>query len=161
MIREENEKTAEFMSRMRKTTNDIRSKKNLITDMETIAKGARTPEGELDNSLKNKIIAIKEKYGIKSWPPQKDAIKLEIQTLQEELESLQTSIGKAETFPLKEELTKLQSDQKRADEILVSMGHEDPSSLKKNVRKNILRKYLWKQAELEKDLGSLQISETA
>lgn len=156
VIQEENEKTAEFMRRMRKTTKDIRSNKNLITDLELIAKGARTPEGDLKTSDKSKIAALKEKYGIKSWPPQKDAIKLQIQELQEELDSLTTSINKVDEFPFNEALEELLNDEEKANEALISMGR-DPSVLRQHTRKNILKKYLWKTAGLEKDLKKLRI----
>lgn len=111
--------------------------------MGIVESGASRKEGESSDKLLAQIESIKKKYGIKSWPPQKEIMKLEVQTLREELESLTDSIENL--GPRLEELLK---NEEKSNEVLTQLGH-DPSTLGKSIRKNILRKYLLKNRQSE------------
>lgn len=147
VVREENEKTREFLQRRKNTTKDINENSSFIKDLAIVEKGASRRESELSESLRLQIATIKAKYGIKSWPPQKEVLKLEVQTLREELESLTDSIGN-----LVPRLEGLLNDKEKSDNILSQLGH-NPETLKSNVRKNILRKYLLKSSVSNKVKG--------
>lgn len=139
------------MERRKETSKAIEENSSILTDLAIVEKGVNTKEGQLSKSLRQQIEEIKEKYGIKSWPPEKDALKLEIQTLKEEIDDLTASIDNFD-----EKFAALLENKEEADAILKQMGH-DPETLKKNVRKNILRKHLMKNSDISTRLQELQI----
>lgn len=148
VLLEENEKTKEFLDRRAKTELEIKNNSSLISDLSFIAKGVVTAQGELSAEETEKIAQIKEKYGIKSWPPQKEVLELEIQTLKEKVRSLQDTIDFVDPV-----LSKLMEEEyaARVDDLLKEVSKKEPSELKKGVKKNILRKYLLKNPEAARE----------
>lgn len=136
---EENQKTQEFLNKRQKTEEEIKQNKSLISDLTLIHKGATTPEGQLSGEESQKIAELKEQYGIKSWPPQSEALQLEIQSLRHKIESLQEVINFVE--PTLKVLLE-DSYKEKVDAVLKEQFQKEPESLKKNIRKNLLRKYL-------------------
>ncbi|CCH46669.1 37S ribosomal protein S17, mitochondrial [Wickerhamomyces ciferrii] len=143
VIKEENEKTREFLARRKNTTEEIRNNTSLITDLMLIEKSTK---GNLSKEQKVKVSQLKDKYGIKDWPPQKDALRLQIQSLREEIDDLTNSVANQEVFVRK--LQNLLEDKEKGDEILTKMG-KNVETLKKHTRKNILRKYLLENEQEE------------
>jgi small subunit ribosomal protein S17 len=150
---EENEKTKEFLSKRERTETEIKENSSLISDLSLIHKGATTPEGSLSEEDTEKILKLKEKYGIKSWPPQSEALQLEIQSLKSKVDSLREVIDFVE--PTLEILLQDQHKEK-VDEVLKEFTKKEPETLKKNIRKNLLRKYLLNNPEFAKeDFGDI------
>jgi small subunit ribosomal protein S17 len=148
VLLEENIKAKEFLDRRARTEAEIASNSSLISDLSFVAKGVKTPEGELSFEDATKITEIKEKYGIKSWPPQREVLELEIQSLREKIRSLQESIEFVDPV-----LSKLMEEeyQSRVDAVLEEVSKKEPQELKKNVKKNLLRKFLLKNPELARE----------
>lgn len=139
VLLEENEKTREFISRRERTDNMIKEKSSLVSDLSLVAKGVYSANGALTEEENQKIAEIKEKYQINSWPPNKDILALEIQSLRSEIQTLQDTIEFVDPV-----LNTLMSEQyqSRVDDVLRDFAKKDPAELKKNIKKNILRKYL-------------------
>ncbi|SSD62036.1 related to 37S ribosomal protein S17, mitochondrial [Saccharomycodes ludwigii] len=93
------------------------------------------------------FLQIKEKYGISGDMTQdsiKTLLQLDIAGLQNKLDSTREVLGN-----LKQQLDNLMNDDIKANDILSkNFSIENPSELKKNIKKNLLRKYILKNPEL-------------
>lgn len=151
VLKEENEKTLEFLSRRERIEKEIEEGSDLIRDLNLIRKGAETTEAEaLTEEQVKQIQELKEKYGIKSWPPQAEVLELELEALQEKVSSLKLTIDFVE--PLLELLV---SDAKYNDKIngvLQGFSKKPAEELKNGVKKNILRKFLLTRAQEAKEI---------
>ncbi|KAH3674498.1 hypothetical protein WICMUC_003336 [Wickerhamomyces mucosus] len=152
---EENAKTKEFLDRRTKIEQDIQNNSSLISDLAVIRKGVDAKEGDLTQEELQKISALKEKYGIKSWPPQSEILQLEIQSVSERINDLRNTIDFVE--PALEILVKEQYESK-VNSVLQGFSKQEPDQLKKNIRKNILRKYLLTNPEQARDQFKEELS---
>lgn len=105
----------------------------------TIAQLSRS--GPEDNETDNKIAAIKEKYGIKSWPPTPDMLETDGAKLKQELRKLDIILDKSSFSSYVSDMLENQPD--RAAEILAGLG-KDASTLSKSIKKNLLMKHFSK-----------------
>lgn len=148
VLLEENEKAQEFLDRRSRTEADIENNTSLISDLSFISKGAHTPEGELSSDDAKKIAQLKEKYGIKSWPPQREVLELEIQSLRQQVQAMQDTINFVD--PVLAKLMEAEYET-RVDAVLQDISKKEPQELKKNVKKNLLRKFLLKNPQLARE----------
>lgn len=148
VLLEENEKAQDFLDRRAKTEMEIQNNASLISELSFVAKGVNATQGALNPEDADKIAQIKEKYGIKSWPPQREVLELEIQSLREKVQSLRDTIDFVDPM-----LVKLMEEEytARVDAVLLEVSKKEPQELKKNVKKNLLRKFLLKNPELARE----------
>ncbi|CAN6617026.1 small ribosomal subunit protein uS17m [Trichomonascus vanleenenianus] len=88
-------------------------------------------------SESDKIKALREKYGITSWPPTHEFVELDYKNLKNELQELNIEILK---HHYKDTVKKLLQEQpEKANAILKELGKEDVT--KPSIKKNLLMKY--------------------
>lgn len=131
VAKEEAQKTQEFLQRRteRVQNNDSILLRDIRTIKEALAKG----ESGADLS------EIKERYGIEEFSPEsvKMLLQLDLTKLEANVEKQFSSIEQ-----VRDRVKELAADEDKACQFLRDRGVEDPESLKKNIRKNILRKHI-------------------
>lgn len=134
VAKEETAKTEEFLKRRqeREENNSI-----LLKDIHKIQNALSKGE------TSQEIAEIKERYGIQDFSPAalKELLKLDIVQLENEVSKQQSAIDE-----ISSQLKELLRDEEKATELLKSKGVENPASLKKNIRKNLLKKYIMQEA---------------
>ncbi|KAL6942277.1 hypothetical protein ACO0QE_003446 [Hanseniaspora vineae] len=150
IMQEENIKTQEFLSRRREQQENADI--SLVSDVMVLKQyyqlqnGSATLSSPIPQELLNKVEEVKTRYNLND-DLSSDSVK-KLLTL--DLESLkQKTLNKTEKLlDLHASLNELLKDEAKCNEILTTyMKVEDPQSLKKNIKKNILRKYLLKSVE--------------
>ncbi|KAH3688153.1 hypothetical protein WICPIJ_000866 [Wickerhamomyces pijperi] len=155
VLAEENEKTMEFLNRRERIEKELSEGSDLIRDLAEIRKFAegQIKEGEVIDEAK--IQQLREKYGIKSWPPQAEVLELELESLREKVQSLKLTIDFVE--PL---LSLLLSDAKYQEKVngaLSNFSKKPVEELKPAVKKNILRKFLLTRSDVAKEIFSEEL----
>lgn len=151
IMQEENIKTQEFLNRRREQQEN--SDISLVSDVMVLKQYYQHQNGSSSASsssvpqeLLNKVEEIKTRYNLND-DLSSDSVK-KLLTL--DLESLkQKTLNKTEKLlDLHATLNELLQDDAKCNKILTTyMNVEDPESLKKNIKKNILRKYLLKSVD--------------
>jgi small subunit ribosomal protein S17 len=115
---------------------------DLVTEgLEQINLAELSRSGPSDETTDIKIEAIKQKYGIKSWPPTPDMLETDGAKLKAELHRLDIILDKGSFSKYVADI--LENQPERAAEILTSLG-KDAATLSKSVKKNILMKHFSK-----------------
>ena len=94
----------------------------------------------LNNSASpEELSEIKERYGITDFSKEavKELLTLNVSEIEQDLVKERSAID-----TIQSRLQQYVADEALANEFLTANGVEDPQSLKKNIKKNILRKYL-------------------
>lgn len=123
----------------RKQRIENQGKSPLVEELRQLSKAFKSAEVS-DEHAKN-VELLKEKYGITSWPPTTEVVKLDVSALKEDLAKLQIAIEKNEVGSRVDEL--LSADPVKADEILSSLG-KNIEGMKKSIKRNILLKHFAK-----------------
>lgn len=128
---QENDKTRQFLERREQKQT---SESSLLHDVRALQNAYATGK---QNS--EEVKEIKERYGIEDFNPEslKQLLQLDINKMESTFENQQMLIDDVATR-LKEYL---QNDD-LANEFLVSKGLENPATLKKNIKKNLLKKHI-------------------
>lgn len=128
---EENAKTEEFLNRRAVKAS---SESTLLSDVRVLQKSYA--EGKQDSE---EVREIKERYGIQEFSPEslRQLLNLDVATMESSLKAQQHAIDGVSA-----KLNEFLGNETLADEYLLSKGVENPSDLKKNIKKNILRKHL-------------------
>lgn len=145
IVIEENEKIKKFLSKREKTELEIKENSSIITDLSLLHKSSI--EADLNEEEIKQIEELKQKYGIKDLKEKDELFKLEIQSLKSKVDTLRESIDFVEPNL---EILLQDSNKEIVDKVLREYTKKDPESLKKNIRKNLLRKYLLNNAESAK-----------
>ncbi|SCW00392.1 LAFE_0C03180g1_1 [Lachancea fermentati] len=133
VAKEEAKKTGEFLKRRQMLEND---KSVLLEDIrqiqDTLARG-ESPET---------LAEIKARYGIESFTPEtvKELLQLNVLALEQEVLKQRSKI-----VTVQARVQELLEDEEASNKFLEGNGVEDPASLKSNIRKNLLRKYVMQQ----------------
>lgn len=144
IMKEEAAKTKEFLNR-RAIRKD--SDSNMIKDVRSLQLIFNHSGQGKDISPENKkeLDRIKMKYGIQEFSPNslKKLLNLNLMAIESNLEQQQDKID-----TIQRNLEILFKDETRSFDFLKEHGVEDPSTLQKNIRKNLIRKYLFKEMQL-------------
>lgn len=131
VAQEEDQKTKEFLQRRseRKGTSDS----VLLRDIRVIQDALS--RGESSQELKE----IKARYEIEDFTPEtvKQLLQLDVMKLEGQLEAQSSRIDNVQM-----RVQQLLDDEASANEFLKSHGVADPVALKKNIKKNMLRKHV-------------------
>ncbi|SMN19038.1 similar to Saccharomyces cerevisiae YMR188C MRPS17 Mitochondrial ribosomal protein of the small subunit [Maudiozyma saulgeensis] len=130
VAREEASKSEIFLERRKQIENENLS---LLEDIRRI-------QNCLNKSgSQEELKEIKEKYGITDFSKDtvKELLKLNVSSIQEDLIKERSAIDSIQT-----KLQELVTNDTLANQFLTEKGVEEPEELKKNIKKNILRKYL-------------------
>ncbi|ANB14034.1 mitochondrial 37S ribosomal protein MRPS17 [Sugiyamaella lignohabitans] len=95
----------------------------------------------LAESDKPLVQDLMKKYGISSWPPSHEIIKLDASKLKKELQELDIEISALSYSSYTKDF--LASQPEEADKILQSLGH-DTTTMNSSIKKNILMKHFAK-----------------
>ncbi|EDO19369.1 hypothetical protein Kpol_1002p14 [Vanderwaltozyma polyspora DSM 70294] len=131
VTREEYMKTQEFLQRRNAAA---KSKDSLLLEDIRIIQTAIS-NGQSPQELKE----IKDRYGIQEFTPEtiRKLVSLDITKMENEVNLQRERIESVQA-----KIEDLLSDDVKATEFLKSKGIEEPALLKKNIKKNILKKYV-------------------
>lgn len=131
VAQEEAEKTQEFLQR--RADRNGSGSGVLLRDIREIQDALS--KGTNPQELKE----IRERYGVQEFTPEtvRQLLRLDVTKLEDQLESQRSRIDSVQS-----RVQQLLEDEASANEFLKSHGVEDPIALKKNIRKNILRKHV-------------------
>lgn len=135
---EERTEALEFLARRDKLKQQEQEGSGLINDLVFINLIAGTPENKVSPEDLAKSEKLKEKYNITDWPPQ-SIVKLDTQELKEKLFAIQRDL--AEHDRIEAEIKTILADENLTNEVLNKLGKQ-PGDVKKNIRKNLVRKYV-------------------
>lgn len=129
VAREEAQKTQEFLQRRADRNSDSVLLRDVRTIQDTLAQGKSAEE----------LKEIKERYGIEEFSP--ETIRM---LLQLDVSKLESSVEQqfADIERVRNRVKELVADDDKACQFLKDQGVKDPESLKKNIRKNIVRKHV-------------------
>lgn len=131
VTQEEGERTKEFLQRRadRVLNSDSVLLRDVRTIQEALAKG-KSPE---------ELSEIKQRYGIQEFSPEtlKQLLQLDVSALQADVDQKREGIDYVQ-----DRIKELSSDDEKGFQFLREHGVSDPESLKKNIRKNIMRKHI-------------------
>lgn len=131
VAQEESEKTHEFLKRRseRKESGDGVLLRDIRVIQDALSKG------ESPQELKE----IKARYGVEDFTPEsvRQLLQLDVTKLEDQLETQRSRIDSVQM-----RVQQLLDDESSANEFLKSHGVKDPVALKKNIRKNILKKHV-------------------
>lgn len=145
VAREENQKASEFLARRRQYRLDLQNDTGLINELLFIDKIAGTPEGKASAEDVAKAEELKKKHNINSWPPEKEIFKLDVQTLRNQITDIQNQINQEEQINVK--VQSILGDEELTNSVLEKLG-KDPTQTKSHIRKNLIRKYVVREAQL-------------
>lgn len=144
ILKEEAIKSKEFLDRRARQKE---TDSNMIKDIRSLQLIYNQNKNgvELSPEDSRELQRIKTKYGIQEFSPNslKKLLNLNLLAIESDLEKQRSKI---ET--IQKNLAILLKDEPKAFEFLQKHGVEDPSSLQKNIRKNLIRKYLFKEVQL-------------
>lgn len=137
VAKEENEKTREFLER-RQAKQGIES--TLLKDVRALQKAYA--EGNQDSEV---VSEIKKRYGIEEFSPEslKQILQLDIVSMEAQVKKQQAKIDQ-----ITARLGEYMENESLANEFLKSKGLENPHELKKNIKKNILRKHILEEVNV-------------
>lgn len=128
---EEAAKTQKFLQRRASRNEQGNSVllRDILVIQDALSKGQNSEE----------LKKIKERYGVQDFTPEtvRQLLQLDVTQLENQLESQRSRID-----AVQERVGQLLEDEAQANEYLKAHGVGDPMSLKKNIRKNILRKHV-------------------
>lgn len=130
VAKEEAAKSEKFLHRRAQIEQENTSLLQDIRKIQSCLNKSASPE---------ELSEIKQRYGITDFSKEavKELLKLNISELESDLAKERTAIDTIQT-----RLQQYVADEALANEFLTANGVQDPQSLKKNIKKNILRKYL-------------------
>ncbi|CDO93840.1 unnamed protein product [Kluyveromyces dobzhanskii CBS 2104] len=134
---EENQKTEAFLKR-REQKQDVES--TLLSDVRVLQKAHA--DGTEDSAA---VKEIKSRYGIDKFSPEslKQILQLDIIGIESRVKLQQERIDS-----ITERLAEYTKNETLANEFLLSKGLENPQLLKKNIKKNILRKHILEEVNV-------------
>ena len=140
VAREEELKSREFLARrelLEKTNYGAGS--TLLNDIRKIQEALN--KGESPEELSE----IKARYGITEFTKDtlKQLLKLNVSELEEKIVAQRSKID-----GIQSKLDELLMDNAKSNEFLLSHGVENPQNLKRNIKKNMLRKHLLQEAQI-------------
>ena len=140
VAREEELKSREFLARrelLEKTNYGVGS--TLLNDIRKIQEALN--KGESPEELSE----IKARYGIVEFTKDtlKQLMKLNVSELEEKVIAQRSKID-----GIQSKLDELLKDNAKSNEFLLSHGVENPQDLKRNIKKNMLRKHLLQEAQI-------------
>ena len=140
VAREEELKSREFLARrelLEKTNYGVGS--TLLNDIRKIQEALN--KGESPEELSE----IKARYGIAEFTKDtlKQLMKLNVSELEEKVIAQRSKID-----GIQSKLDELLKDNAKSNEFLLSHGVENPQDLKRNIKKNMLRKHLLQEAQI-------------
>lgn len=134
---EEAAKTQEFLNRRatRSDNGDSVLLRDILVIQDALSKGRSSDE----------LIEIKKRYGVQDFTPEtvKQLLQLDVTKLESQLQNQQAHID-----IVQERVQQFLKDEASANEYLKSHGVEDPMTLKKNIRKNIIRKHVLRDLQM-------------
>ncbi|ODQ82892.1 hypothetical protein BABINDRAFT_159386 [Babjeviella inositovora NRRL Y-12698] len=134
LVLENNLRNKEFLQRRQERAGQV----EYLQSLRFMYEHAYKPSSEQTDENKQKMEAIKTRYNINNWPPSGDALKLQINTLREELSELVEDIE----ISVPQALDVLMKDEEKVSQILKDLGRDTQE--RASTRKNILRSYLKK-----------------
>lgn len=144
VYKEETMKSKEFLDKRQKQTE---MDSNMIKDIRSLQmiynqnKDGNSLSAEQMEQLQN----IKTKYSIEEFSPNslKKLLNLNLMDIESDLETQRDKID-----IIQKNLEVLLKDDAKSFDFLKDHGVEDPNALQKNIRKNLIRKYLFKEMQL-------------
>ncbi|AQZ09419.1 MRPS17 (YMR188C) [Zygosaccharomyces parabailii] len=134
---EETAKTEEFLNRRatRSDSGDSVLLSDILIIQDALSKGQSSDE----------LIEIKKRYGVQDFTPEtvKQLLQLDVTKLESQLQKQRSHID-----IVQERVQQFLKDEASANEYLKSHGVEDPMTLKKNIRKNIIRKHILRDLQM-------------
>ena len=115
-------------------------RENNINEKTTLLRDIRTIQDALSSgSTPKELLEIKQRYGIQDFSQEtvRQLLQLDISGLEVNLEKQRSLIDRIQT-----RLSELLSNDLKCDQFLKDHGVEDPLTLKKNIKKNLLRKHV-------------------
>ncbi|CAL9733017.1 small ribosomal subunit protein uS17m [Monosporozyma unispora] len=145
VIKEEAQKSKEFLDK-RSRQNEMDS--NMIKDirsLQMIFNQKRDSNNVLSTEQNKELERIKTKYSIEEFSPNslKKLLNLNLMAIESDLETQKDKID-----IIQKNLEILLKDDIKSFNFLKEHGVEDPNTLQKNIRKNLIRKYLFKEMQL-------------
>ncbi|CCH62105.1 hypothetical protein TBLA_0G01610 [Henningerozyma blattae CBS 6284] len=140
VLLEESQKAKEFLDR--RSTRESNKDSALLSDIRIIQNAlSKTPE---EQSQDKQLLEVKEKYGITDFTPEvaTSLLNLDIMKMEDELTKQRNNIQQVQTL-----INTLMADERKGSEYLLKHGVKDPHLLKKNIKKNIIRKYALQDLE--------------
>nr|CAI6676788.1 BPK_HP1_G0043120.mRNA.1.CDS.1 [Saccharomyces cerevisiae] len=113
---------------------------NKLNEKTTLLRDIRTIQDALSSgSTPKELLEIKQRYGIQDFSQEtvRQLLQLDISGLEVNLEKQRSLIDRIQT-----RLSELLSNDLKCDQFLKDHGVEDPLTLKKNIKKNLLRKHV-------------------
>ena len=134
---EETGKTQEFLHRRatRSDSGDSVLLRDILVIQDALSKGRSSDE----------LIEIKKRYGVQDFTPEtvKQLLQLDVTKLESRLQNQRSHID-----TVQERVQQFLEDEASANEFLKSHGVKDPMTLKKNIRKNIIRKHVLRDLQM-------------
>ncbi|GAV54598.1 hypothetical protein ZYGR_0AN00660 [Zygosaccharomyces rouxii] len=131
VAQEESQKTQEFLQRRseRKDSSDSVLLRDIRVIQDALSKGDSPEE----------LKEIKARYGVQDFTPDtvRQLLQLDVTKLEGQLKTQSSRIDSVQM-----RVQQLLNDETSANQFLKSHGVEDPVALKKNIKKNILRKHV-------------------
>ncbi|CAI1674494.1 hypothetical protein SEUBUCD646_0M03250 [Saccharomyces eubayanus] len=133
VAKEETQKAKEFLDKRSARESKLDEKTTLLQDIKIIQ------DALSKGSTPKELSEIKERYGIKEFSPEtvRELLKLDISELEVNLEKQRGVIDSIQS-----QTSELLSDDLKCNQFLKDHGVDDPLSLKKNIKKNLLRKHV-------------------
>ena len=133
VAKEEAQKAREFLDKRSVRENKLNEKTTLLRDIRTIQDALSS------GSTPKELLEIKQRYGIQDFSQEtvRQLLQLDISGLEVNLEKQRSLIDRIQT-----RLSGLLSNDLKCDQFFKDHGVEDPLTLKKNIKKNLLRKHV-------------------
>lgn len=144
VMREEAIKSKEFLDKRAK---QAETDSNMIKDVRFLQQIFQLQKNgeKLSTEYEDQLQSIKQKYGVDEFSPNslKKLLNLNLMSIESNLEQQKEKID-----TVQRDLETLSKDDEQSFEFLKNHGVENPDSLQRNIRKNLLRKYLLKEMHL-------------
>lgn len=131
VAQDEAEKTQQFLQRRadRVLNSDSVLLRDVRTIQEALAKGQSAEE----------LSEIKQRYGIQEFSPEtlKQLLQLDVSTMQASVDQKRAGIDYVQ-----DRISELSADEEKGFQFLRDHGVAEPESMKKNIRKNVMRKHI-------------------
>lgn len=131
VAQDEAEKTQQFLQRRadRVLNSDSVLLRDVRTIQEALAKGQSAEE----------LSEIKQRYGIQEFSPEtlKQLLQLDVSTMQASVDQKRAGIDYVQ-----DRISELSADEEKGYQFLRDHGVAEPESMKKNIRKNVMRKHI-------------------
>ncbi|CAI4035659.1 hypothetical protein SMKI_13G3100 [Saccharomyces mikatae IFO 1815] len=133
VAKEEAQKAKEFLDKRSARENKLNEETTLLRDIKIIQ------DALSKGSTPKELSEIKHRYGIQDFSQDtvRQLLQLDISILEVDVEKQRSMIDRIQS-----RLSELLSDDLRGNQFLKDHGVEDPLNLKKNIRKNLLKKHV-------------------